>query len=362
MENFKERVSRTAVKIAASTPFTIVRMVFLGLGLYYLDMILDGKLSIGYLNERNCHPNLPKLTIPNVTLSNILTKGFKFNAQEFSKPKYQTAFMGRWGSEAVQPEVWFGDEESRIKIEIFPAKAYMTHIISSIMHVFDGDFDSNFQNVCSVNGASIAHQPDEIFLTFCAEHLTNDSITGFRGIFKSLNPKEKRLFRKLFTECNVPAVTDAIKQKNFTNMEGQKCLAVIGTDPFFILKLISIQEKINMFIKGSGLGSESNWTNNIHGLFDKCWKNNITFECNNKNIDDCPSGNLQYGILTLLAIFFPGVLFAISEFSYYKYFRFGGYAEKKQLGIHWPLIVKLIMMPIYASLMAPFLIILTTIE
>ena len=364
MENLKENVSRMAVKMVTSTPFTVVKMIFLGLGLYYLDMMLDGKLGIGYLRERNCHPKLSTLTIPDVRLSNFYTKDLQFNYLEFEKRKYNTAFMGLWGNEAVTPFVWFGDEKSRIKIDIFPPKPYMTHIVSSLLHVFDGDVVLNFGKVCSLNGASFSRQPDELFLTFCSRSMNKDSIRTFRDIFKGLNSNEKQLFFKLLTACNVPAVIDAIAKSSFSNTELQKCIVEIGNENSlsFLLKLYSLQGNINDFIEKAGLDAGANWNMNVYNFFEKCWKDNITIECNNKYIDDCPSGRLQYGTLTLLVIFFPGILFAISEFSHHNYFRFGGYAETKEFGKHWPLVLKWIMIPIYASLMAPFLIVMTTVE
>ena len=97
MEELKEKVTKNIQKIVGSTKFAVFKMFVLGLGLYYLDMGLDGNLGLGYLNERHCHPKLPVFTIPNIKLSDFVTTDINFNYKEFRKPKYIKTFHGILG-------------------------------------------------------------------------------------------------------------------------------------------------------------------------------------------------------------------------------------------------------------------------
>jgi hypothetical protein len=128
------------------------------------------------------------------------------------------------------------------------------------------------------------------------------------------------------------------------------------------MHLFSKFEKIFLFIKEAGLDFRKNWQKNMYTFLEKCWIEEMVVECVNKNIDDCPFGNVQYGTLTLGAILFPGVLLAFSEFCFCKFFPFGGYMAERQLGKNWPLVMKCLAFPFYAIFMAVFLIILTTLE
>ena len=100
----------------------------------------------------------------------------------------------------------------------------------------------------------------------------------------------------------------------------------------------------------------------MYNFLEQCWTEKVVVECVNKNVDDCPSGNVQYGTLTLGAILFSGILLAFSEFYFYKFFPFGGYMTQKELGKNWHLVIKCLVLPFYAIFMGIFLIFLTTLE
>ena len=369
MEDLKERTNSFIKKIVGSTKFTVLKMFVLGLGLYLFDMGLDGNLGLGYLNERNCHPKLPVFTIPNVKLSDLATKDLKINSLEFRKPKYIKAFHGIWGKEQITDSVWFGDIGRRINIMLFPGNAFMGHIYSIISHVFGNDIPTSIRKICSFNNLSLDREPDELFLHFCDSSMTSESVDAFRAIFKGVNKKEKQLIFRLLKVCDIPAVIDALEQSSnifsvFGNNEVKNCInfVVEKDSSSLLLKLYIKRKSIALFIREAGLRLHSNWQHNMYYLLDKCWKENVVIECINKNIDDCPSGNLQYGTLTLGAILLPGILFAVSEFSYCRCFPFGGYTSCDDIGKMWPFYVKCFAFPFYAMFMSIFLIFLTILE
>ena len=61
----------------------------------------------------------------------------------------------------------------------------------------------------------------------------------------------------------------------------------------------------------------------IHSLLSKCHKDQLHVHCEDDSLDLCPQGHLLYGLVTLGAMAFPGILLALSEFKHFKAFRFG---------------------------------------
>ena len=365
MEDLKGKITNLIKKIVGSTKFVVLKMFVLGLGLYLFDVSLDANLGIDYLNERTCHPKLPVFTIPNVKLSDFVTKDLNINIAVFRKEKYVKAYKGIWGKELLRNEVLFGDGGHKISIKLFPFGKWISSIFS---HIFGNDILTNFPKICNFNNLSLDREPDELFLHFCDRSMTTESVDAFQSIFKGLNTNEKYLIFQLLKVCNIPAVIDALENSNiftvFRNEEVKNCtnFVVQKDSSSLLLKLILKQKSIALFIKEAGLRSQSNWQQGMYYFLDKCWKENVVIECINKNIDDCPSGNVQYGMLTLGAILLPGILFAVSEFSYCKCFQFGGYTSCKDIGKMWPFYVKCFAVPFYVLFMSIFLIFLTIFE
>ena len=199
--------------------------------------------------------------------------------------------------------------------------------------------------------------------------MSQNATQSFQSIFKGLKGEEMVVVFKFLKLCNISAVINVIEEETnvwniLTNEEVLKCTSLIeAKDRISLsLNLFSKHEKITRFIREAGLSLNKNWQNSIYNFLTKCETEQVVVECINKNINDCPSGNVQYGTLTLGAILFPGILFAFSEFCYYMFFPFGGYMASRQLGKNWPLVLKCLAFPSYAIFMGIFLIVLTTLQ
>jgi hypothetical protein len=232
MENFNDRITAKIKLVLSSTQFIVFKMLILGMGLYYLDMLLDGNLGIGYLTKRNCHPKLPAFTIPDVRISNYVTKDLDINYAELTKGKYIKEFQGIWGKESVVNSIWYGDEEHRVLIPIFPSTPYMAHIYAVILHVFEGNIKAKLPEICKFNQLSFVEQPDELFLHLCNRSMSRNAVETFKSIFDGLNGEEKVETFKLLKGCDISAVMDAIEEEMnvwnlLQNEEVLKCTGFI---------------------------------------------------------------------------------------------------------------------------------------
>jgi hypothetical protein len=196
--------------------------------------------------------------------------------------------------------------------------------------------------------------------------MIRNAVEAFQSIFEGMHGKAKVEIFTLLTACNTPALIDVIKTplNILNNEEVSKCIRLMEVkNPITLLgTLNSKYESISRFINEAGIDLNKNWQNSMYDFLSKCWMDEVVVECINKNVDDCPYGNVQYGALTLVAILFPGILLAFSEFCFYRYFPFGGYMASRQLGKNWPLVIKCLAFPFYAIFMAIFLLVLTTLE
>ena len=53
-----------------------------------------------------------------------------------------------------------------------------------------------------------------------------------------------------------------------------------------------------------------------------CSMKQLSVACRDTSIDLCPNGHLLYGTATACVLALPGIIYAISEFLHYRYFRF----------------------------------------
>ena len=79
--------------------------------------------------------------------------------------------------------------------------------------------------------------------------------------------------------------------------------------------------------------------------------------CN--SIDLCANGHYLYGFITITCVALPGILFGVSDFLNFKGFSFGRMSGNPFLR-RWPMIIKLLVLPIYMILMVPFVIFITS--
>ena len=385
-----EKIFATHLKhITTSTTFTILKMFLLGLGLYYLDMALYGKLAINYLNQRGCHPQLPMITLNDINISNFVTEDFNINFEELKKDKYRKDVLDAWdiqakgdlskGKEVLPDSVLFGDD--KVKVTLIPSIPYSVPIRTIFLRVFGGVLDaSNILNTCTINNLSITQQTDDLILHFCSHGKNTKSMDAFRAIFENFTSTEKELIVHLLISCDFSAVIESDEQKysifellilwskkDFWKLldteDGKKCRRLIPEDVWLAIsnKLLKKEKHIADFTFESGFKWDfSNWREVLHQLLNNCYQDEVNIKCINKSLDDCPWGYAQYGALTLITILFPGILFAISEFCFHKFFPFGGYMTSKCLGKNWPFFVKCSVMPFYAICMSIVFIIITT--
>ena len=77
------------------------------------------------------------------------------------------------------------------------------------------------------------------------------------------------------------------------------------------------------------------------------------------SIDLCANGHYLYGFITITCVALPGILFGVSDFLNFKGFSFGRVIENPFLR-RWPMIIKLLVLPIYMILMVPLVIFITS--
>ena len=93
----------------------------------------------------------------------------------------------------------------------------------------------------------------------------------------------------------------------------------------------------------------------------QCQHKSLKVDCIDRSVDICPQGHLLYGISTIACVALPGILFAMSDFIYYKGFSFGRLFGGPYFR-SWPLLIKLILLPAYVVFMIPFIIVITVVQ
>ena len=90
----------------------------------------------------------------------------------------------------------------------------------------------------------------------------------------------------------------------------------------------------------------------------QCRHKSLHIECIDETVDLCSNGHYHYGLAVLGICAVPGILFAISDYINYRGFTFGKLLGNPILR-NWPAIFKLILLPVYAAFMAPFIVLVT---
>ena len=98
-----------------------------------------------------------------------------------------------------------------------------------------------------------------------------------------------------------------------------------------------------------------------------CSMKKLSVVCRDTSIDLCPNGHLLYGTATACVLALPGIIFAISEFLHYRYFRFAevfqlsttanGDAHPKGSSLSFSF--SCFLLPFYIVIMIPFIAIAT---
>ena len=91
----------------------------------------------------------------------------------------------------------------------------------------------------------------------------------------------------------------------------------------------------------------------------------LSVSCHDTTIDLCPNGHLMYGTATACVLALPGIIYALSEFLYYRSFKFADVIAgtvmngaskpptKASFSITW------LLLPFYIVMMIPFIFIAT---
>ena len=101
----------------------------------------------------------------------------------------------------------------------------------------------------------------------------------------------------------------------------------------------------------------SNFANN-------CSMKKLHIACRDTSINLCPNGHLLYGTATACILALPGIIYAISEFLYYRNFRFAGIFDRYKSTKASPnpkhhSSLSFLLLPIYILFMIPFIVIAT---
>ena len=98
-----------------------------------------------------------------------------------------------------------------------------------------------------------------------------------------------------------------------------------------------------------------------------CSMKKLSVSCHDTTIDLCPNGHLMYGTATACVLALPGIIFAVSEFLYYRSFKFAGVIfgtvmnvngvskppTKNSFSLSW------LLLPFYIVVMIPFIVVAT---
>ena len=93
----------------------------------------------------------------------------------------------------------------------------------------------------------------------------------------------------------------------------------------------------------------------------QCTHQSLHIECIDDTVDLCSHGHYYYGICILAITAVPGILFAVSDFMNFYGFTFGKLLGNPILR-KWPVIIKLIILPMYAVFMVPFIVVVTVLS
>ena len=100
-----------------------------------------------------------------------------------------------------------------------------------------------------------------------------------------------------------------------------------------------------------------------------CSMNQLSVSCRDTSIDLCPNGHLLYGTATACVLALPGIIYAISEFLHYRYFRFAEVFRNSEIAHDHSkppsrkgsvsILLSILLLPIYIAFMIPFIVVAT---
>ena len=90
-----------------------------------------------------------------------------------------------------------------------------------------------------------------------------------------------------------------------------------------------------------------------------CNHETLNVECIDDSIDLCANGHHLYGFSTITCVALPGILFGLSDFLNFKGFSLGRMLGNPFLR-RWPMIFKVLVLPLYMILMVPLVIFITS--
>ena len=131
----------------------------------------------------------------------------------------------------------------------------------------------------------------------------------------------------------------------------------LGSDDSNFAQLINFVTKKWQLLTEEG---RSNFARN-------CSMKKLSVSCHDTTIDLCPNGHLMYGTATACVLALPGIIFALSEFLYYRSFKFAGVIfgtvmnvngvskppTKSSFSLSW------LLLPFYIVVMIPFIVVAT---
>ena len=88
----------------------------------------------------------------------------------------------------------------------------------------------------------------------------------------------------------------------------------------------------------------------LQQIMSRCNLDRLAIACRDNEVDLCPNGHLNYGLIKILLLALPGVLYALSEVWHMRSFGFGG-VVKEAKGVDLPGWAFALCVPVYAGVM-----------
>ena len=95
-----------------------------------------------------------------------------------------------------------------------------------------------------------------------------------------------------------------------------------------------------------------------------CSMKTLSVTCRDTSINLCPNGHLLYGTATACVLALPGIIYAISEFLHYRYFRFADvFGASRNSKTNSPgglsFSFNCLLLPVYIVIMIPLIVVAT---
>ena len=342
------------------------------------DFVLDETFNYAKSNGNQTFNSSSKEAMLN-QIKNRLKSNYSERFGDFEnqtpklRNKYEKIYEKVVGEKSILESVAYGDGNKTTNIWFLTHDPYAYFMISAYIHVFDGNVVSNFGSVCKLNDIPLMlSNADKIVSSFCSVNFSDTISNSIKSISKSiqdLSAEHKQIAINILTTCNVTEYLNALKNTNvfgilFPSGKIKGCYDLIPDYPTISMlrRIKSLKTSVESIVKETGLNFSSNWKEQIYEFLGKCHQDAVEIRCINEDIDDCSYGFLGYGTLTMLPIVLPGMLYAISDFCFHKYFRFCGFLETSQRRNNWLKCHTFLLLPVYAIFMGFILNLLIAIE